>query len=61
MQDTLTLKAVAEGGRSMLYECAKVADSMADCEAGRSRLDCSERTIDVLLVDDSRPNELIKH
>ena len=33
-----------------------LATAMADCEAGRSRLDCSERTIDVLLVDDSRPN-----
>ena len=30
----LTQKAVAEGGRSMLYECAKVADKMADCEDG---------------------------
>ena len=33
-----------------------LATAMADCEAGRSRLDCSKRTIDVLLVDDSRPN-----
>jgi len=30
-----------------------LATAMADCEAGRSRMDCSERTIDVLLVDDS--------
>lgn len=28
----LLQKAVAEGGRSMLYECAKVLDLMADCE-----------------------------
>ena len=30
----LTQKAIAEGGRSMLYECAKYADLMADCEDG---------------------------
>jgi len=29
----LTQKAILEGGRSMLYECAKVADHMTDCEA----------------------------
>jgi len=29
----LTQKAILEGGRSMLYECAKVADRMSDCEA----------------------------
>jgi hypothetical protein len=30
----LTQKAILEGGRSMLYECAKVADQMVECEAG---------------------------
>jgi alkylation response protein AidB-like acyl-CoA dehydrogenase len=30
----LTQKAILEGGRSMLYECAKIADKMTDCEAG---------------------------
>ena len=29
----LTQKAIAEGGRSMVYECAKVADHMQDAEA----------------------------
>jgi len=28
----LTQKAIVEGGRSMVYECAKVADHMQDCE-----------------------------
>jgi hypothetical protein len=25
-------KAVSEGGRSMVYECAKLVDKMTDCE-----------------------------
>jgi alkylation response protein AidB-like acyl-CoA dehydrogenase len=29
----LIQKAVAEGGRSMVYECAQIADRMVDCEA----------------------------
>ena len=29
----LTQKAIAEGGRSMLYECAQIADRMLLCEA----------------------------
>jgi len=29
----LTQKAIAEGGRSMIYECAQIADRMVDCEA----------------------------
>jgi len=28
----LTQKAIAEGGRSMVYECAKIADLMLDCQ-----------------------------
>jgi len=42
----LTQKAVAEGGRSMVYECAKVADHMQDAEAAgdeRAARECDER------------------
>jgi len=34
----LTQKAILEGGRSMLYECAKVADHMTDCEAANDHV-----------------------
>jgi alkylation response protein AidB-like acyl-CoA dehydrogenase len=31
-KNLLTQKAIAEGGRSMIYECAKIADKLADNE-----------------------------
>ena len=42
----LTQKAIVEGGRSMVYECAKVADHMEDCEAAgdaKGAKECDER------------------
>ena len=42
----LTQKAIAEGGRSMVYECAKVADHMQDAEAAgdaKAAKECDER------------------
>jgi len=42
----LTQKAIVEGGRSMVYECAKVADHMGDCEAAgdaKGAKECDER------------------
>ena len=40
-----TMKAYSEGGRSMIFECAKLADQMLDCECVTRAHACTIHTL----------------